>query len=45
MRSVSSAGPSAEFEIKEGDTLVLVASHKDMDRAFQFLDSAHDREP
>jgi len=41
----SFTAPSPEFEIKEGDTLVLVASHKDMDRAFQFLDSAHDREP
>jgi len=41
----SFTGPSPEFEIREGDTLVLVASHKDMDRAFQFLDSPHDREP
>jgi len=29
--------PGAEFEIKEQDTLVLVASHRDMDRAFQYL--------
>jgi CPA2 family monovalent cation:H+ antiporter-2 len=29
--------PGAEFEIREQDTLVLVASHRDMDRAFQYL--------
>jgi CPA2 family monovalent cation:H+ antiporter-2 len=34
----SFTGPSSEFRIQEGDTLVLVASHKDMDRAFQFLE-------
>jgi len=34
----SVTSPSSDFEIREGDTLVLVASHKDMDRAFDFLD-------
>jgi CPA2 family monovalent cation:H+ antiporter-2 len=29
--------PGAEFEIREQDTLVLVASHRDMDRAFRYL--------
>ncbi|MFW6139839.1 MAG: cation:proton antiporter [Acidobacteriota bacterium] len=35
----SITSPSPDFKIKEGDTLVLVANHKDMDRAFHFLDS------
>jgi monovalent cation:H+ antiporter-2, CPA2 family len=30
-------GPGAEFPIESGDTLVLVASHRDMDRAFRYL--------
>jgi len=30
-------GPGAEFRIESGDTLVLVASHRDMDRAFRYL--------
>jgi CPA2 family monovalent cation:H+ antiporter-2 len=33
----SFTGPGADFEIREQDTLVLVASHRDMDRAFQYL--------
>jgi CPA2 family monovalent cation:H+ antiporter-2 len=33
----SFASPGAEFPIAPGDTLVLVASHRDMNRAFQFL--------
>jgi CPA2 family monovalent cation:H+ antiporter-2 len=33
----SFAGPGADFEIREQDTLVLVASHRDMDRAFRYL--------
>lgn len=33
----SFTGPGAHFEIREQDTLVLVASHRDMDRAFQYL--------
>jgi CPA2 family monovalent cation:H+ antiporter-2 len=33
----SFASPGADFLIESGDTLVLVASHQDMDRAFQFL--------
>jgi CPA2 family monovalent cation:H+ antiporter-2 len=33
----SFAGPGADFEIREQDTLVLVASHRDMDRAFHYL--------
>lgn len=35
----SFTSPSPEFKIREGDTLVLVASHEDMDRAFDFLSS------
>lgn len=35
----SFTSPSPEFKIREGDTLVLVASHQDMDRAFNFLSS------
>lgn len=34
----SYASPSAEFLIQENDTLVLVASHQDMDRAFRYLE-------
>jgi CPA2 family monovalent cation:H+ antiporter-2 len=33
----SFTSPGAEFVIESGDTLVLVASHQDMDRAFHFL--------
>ena len=33
----SFASPGADFELREGDTLVLVANHKDMDRAFDYL--------
>jgi CPA2 family monovalent cation:H+ antiporter-2 len=33
----SFTGPGADFEIREQDTLVLVASHRDMDRAFHYL--------
>jgi len=33
----SFASPGAEFEIKDQDTLVLVASHRDIDRAFAYL--------
>jgi CPA2 family monovalent cation:H+ antiporter-2 len=35
----SITSPPPDFRIKEGDTLVLVASHKDMDKAFDFLGS------
>jgi len=35
----SFASPGAEFTIASGDTLVLVASHGDMNRAFHFLAS------
>jgi CPA2 family monovalent cation:H+ antiporter-2 len=38
----SFASPGADFTIEAGDTLVLVASHQDMNKAFQFLTS---REP
>ncbi|MGB7297226.1 MAG: cation:proton antiporter [Candidatus Aminicenantales bacterium] len=31
------ASPGPDFRIQEGDILVLVANHRDMDRAFQFL--------
>ncbi len=37
--------PGAEFEIREQDTLVLVASHRDMDRAFQYLPTGFIGEP
>jgi CPA2 family monovalent cation:H+ antiporter-2 len=33
----SFTSPGAEFVIEAGDTLVLVASHRDMNRAFQLL--------
>ena len=33
----SFTGPGADFEIREQDTLVLVASHRDIDRAFGYL--------
>jgi CPA2 family monovalent cation:H+ antiporter-2 len=33
----SFTSPGADFEIQEQDTLVLVASHRDIDRAFQYL--------
>jgi len=33
----SFAGPGAHFSLMEHDTLVLVASHRDMDRAFAYL--------
>lgn len=42
-KSVTS--PSPDFKIREGDTLVLVASHADMDRAFNFLGSPSNIEP
>jgi K+/H+ antiporter YhaU regulatory subunit KhtT len=35
----SHTNPGAEFRLESGDTLVLVASYRDMDRAFQFLTS------
>ena len=35
----SFASPGAEFTISAGDTLVLVANHRDMNRAFEFLTS------
>jgi len=35
----SFTSPGAEFEIKEQDTLVLVASHRDIDRAFVYLET------
>jgi TrkA domain protein len=33
----SFTSPPVEFRIEAGDTLVLVASHRDMDRASAFL--------
>ncbi len=33
----SFAGPGADFEIKEQDTLILVGNHRDIDRAFRYL--------
>ena len=35
----SFTSPGADFTIAEGDTLVLVASHRDINRAFQLLTS------
>jgi CPA2 family monovalent cation:H+ antiporter-2 len=35
----SFSSPGAEFPVEAGDTLVLVASHRDMNRAFQLLDT------
>jgi CPA2 family monovalent cation:H+ antiporter-2 len=35
----SFAGPGADFGVREQDTLVLVASHRDMDRAFRYLET------
>jgi len=33
----SFTSPGAEFEVKEQDTMILVASHRDIDRAFRYL--------
>jgi K+:H+ antiporter len=33
----SFTSPGAEFEVKDQDTLILVASHRDIDRAFHYL--------
>jgi CPA2 family monovalent cation:H+ antiporter-2 len=33
----SFTSPGADFEVKELDTLILVASHRDIDRAFAYL--------
>jgi CPA2 family monovalent cation:H+ antiporter-2 len=41
----SFTGPGADFEIKEQDTLVLVANHRDIDRAFDFLATGVGDEP
>jgi K+:H+ antiporter len=35
----SFTSPGADFEVREQDTLVLVASHRDIDRAFNYLGS------
>jgi monovalent cation:H+ antiporter-2, CPA2 family len=35
----SFASPGAEFALEAGDTLVLVASHRDMNRALRFLET------
>ena len=35
----SFTSPGADFRIEAGDTLVLVANHRDMDRAFAYLDT------
>jgi CPA2 family monovalent cation:H+ antiporter-2 len=34
---LSYTSPGAEFEVKDQDTLILVASHRDIDRAFHYL--------
>jgi len=41
----SFASPGADFRIEEQDTLVLVASHRDMDRAFDYLAAGIAGEP
>jgi K+/H+ antiporter YhaU regulatory subunit KhtT len=38
----SFSSPGSEFEVRDQDTLVLVASHRDMDRAFRFLTLGED---
>ena len=35
----SFSSPGAAFEVRAQDTLVLVANHRDMDRAFRYLAS------
>ena len=37
--------PGAAFEIREQDTLLLVASHRDIDRAFQYLTEGESKDP
>jgi CPA2 family monovalent cation:H+ antiporter-2 len=41
----SFTSPGAEFAIEAGDTLVLVASHRDMNRAFHYLATGQAEEP
>jgi len=41
----SFASPGADFELKEHDALVLVASHRDMDRAFGYLTTGNMQGP
>jgi K+/H+ antiporter YhaU regulatory subunit KhtT len=41
----SFTSPGAEFAVVAGDTLVLVASHRDMNRAFQFLGENSGQKP
>ncbi len=35
----SFTSPGADFKLESGDTLVLVANHRDMDRAFAYLET------
>ena len=41
----SFTSPGADFKTEAGDTLVLVANHRDMDRAFAYLDTGDVPEP
>jgi TrkA domain protein len=41
----SFTSPGADFEVGAGDTLVLVASHRDMNRAFQYLTAGESWRP
>ena len=41
----SFTSPGAEFELREQDTLILVASHRDIDRAFRYLTIGESDEP
>ena len=41
----SFTSPGAEFEVKDQDTLILVASHRDIDRAFHYLATGEAGDP
>jgi len=41
----SFTSPGAEFEVREKDTLILVASHRDIDRAFRYLTMGETDDP
>ncbi len=41
----SITSPGADFQIQEQDTLLLVASHRDIDRAFRYLDGGTENDP
>jgi K+:H+ antiporter len=41
----STAGPGADFRVRERDTLVLVANHRDIDRAYRYLATGESEAP